>query len=340
MDRFNVVVHNDKVQNVSATLTHVVDCITNNKDTFLFIDESPDLACVRLGKEYFIDVLKRLCDKFAYPQNKISIEIENLVQADCWPNIKRCYRSVDVFHGQDIAFRSDKKIVYKTAILVGGSRWPRLSLASYIHGNYKGDSLITYWQNLKDKKQPCYLYLDELYKNHMQKGIDSKFINQVSEFIKALPIHLKSGDKQDNTNTGYINFTEAYDLASWYNKFFCDVVCETVHNGQTFAFTEKSARCWLTKTPFLVFGPKNYLTNIRRLGFQTFGKFWNESYDKYDNADRILMMRKQIDHIHNIDLHTLTDMYWSDEMQNILENNYEVFKSLSQDKIKKVFDIN
>ena len=52
------------------------------------------------------------------------------------------------------------------------------------------------------------------------------------------------------------------------------------------------------------------------------------------------MMRKQIDHIHNIDLHTLTDMYWSDEMQNILENNYEVFKSLSKDKINKVFDIN
>ena len=225
-------------------------------------------------------------------------------------------------------------------MLVGGSRWPRLSIASYIHGNYQKDSLMTYWQNFKDTKQPCYLYLDELFKNHMQKGIDSKFIDQVLKFVKALPIHLKEDDKRHNKNTGYINFTEAYDLVPWYNKIFCDVVCETVHNGQTFAFTEKSARCWLTKTPFLVFGPKNYLTNIRRLGFQTFGKFWNESYDKYDNVDRIHMMQKQIDIIHKMDVDVLTDMYWSDEMQKILENNYEVFKSLSQDKIKKVFDIN
>ena len=52
------------------------------------------------------------------------------------------------------------------------------------------------------------------------------------------------------------------------------------------------------------------------------------------------MMQKQIDIIHKMDLDVLIDMYWSDEMQKILENNYEVFKSLSQDKIKKVFDIN
>lgn len=339
MNSFNVVVHNDKIQNVSATMSYVFDCIANNRDTFLFIDESPDLAFVLVGEEYFVTLLKKVCDTFNYSPNRIAIEIENLVQSDCWPNITKCYRSVDVLHGQGISFKFDKNIMYKTSMLVGGSRWPRLSIASYMYGNYKTDSLMTYWQNFKDTKQPCYLYLDELFKNHMQKGIDSKFIDQVSKFVEALPIHLKENDKHHNTNTGYINYTEAYDLVPWYNKIFCDVICETVHNGQTFAFTEKSARCWLTKTPFLVFGPRNYLANLRRLGFQTFGTFWNESYDRYDNADRILLIQDQIDHIHQMEYKQLTDLYWSDEMQNILENNLKVFKSLSKDKIKKVFDI-
>lgn len=339
MSNFNVVVHNEKIQNVSATISYVFECLLTDKDMFLLIDESPDLEQVCLGQEYFLSVLQKLCDKFKYKQDRISIEIENLVQSDCWPNIKRCYRSVDVLHGQNIAFEFDKKISYKTSLLVAGSRWPRLSIASYLYHNHRNDSLITYWQNLKDTKQPCYLYLDDLFKNHMQKGIDNDFIDRVNQFVQALPIHLEDSDKQENKNTGYISFTKAYEIMPWYNRIFCDVVCETVHNGQTFAFTEKSARCWLSKTPFLVFGPKNYLSNIRKLGFMTFGSFWSESYDRYENTDRINIIQKQIDHIHQMDYQQLTDLYWSDEMQNILENNNKVFQTLSQDKIRKVFDL-
>ena len=140
-------------------------------------------------------------------------------------------------------------------------------------------------------------------------------------------------------NIGFINYTEAYDLAPVYNNIFCDVVCETVHNGQTFAFTEKSARCWMTKTPFLVFGPRNYLTNIRRLGFQTFETFWSEDYDKYDNVTRILKMQKQIDRIHQMDYVQLEKMYLSTEMCKIVENNYQVFKNLTREQIQKVFNI-
>ena len=339
MSSFNILVYNDKILNVSDTITYVTDCLLGDKDIFLFIDESPDLEHLLLGEELLLTLLEKLCSKFNYPQKRISIEIENLVQSACWPNITRCYRSVDVFHGQNIDFKTDKRIDYKTSIFIGGSRWPRLSIASYILKNYRVDSLITYWQNLKDKKQSCYLYLDDLFKHHMQKGVDPQFIAQVKNFIKALPLHLEPSDRDNNINTGYINFTEAYNLLPWYNKVFCDVVCETVHNGQTFAFTEKSARCWMTKTPFLVFGPKNYLMNIRKLGFQTFGKFWDEGYDRYDNATKIICIQKQIDSIHRMNHKQLEDLYYSSEMQSILENNLEVFKSLNRDKIKKVFNI-
>ena len=94
----------------------------------------------------------------------------------------------------------------------------------------------------------------------------------------------------------------------------------------------------MTKTPFLVFGPKHYLANIRKLGFQTFGSFWNENYDNYDNATRIILIQKQIDRIHQLEYPQLEEMYNSTEMQKVLDNNEKVFRSLSVDQIRKVFN--
>jgi len=339
MNNFNIKVQNDKILNVADTLAYILDCMSKNHDIFLFIDESPDLATVMLGEETLVRLLTTLCEKSNYSPNRISIEIENLVQSDCWPNITRCYRSSDVFHGQDIDFNVEKKLKYKTSLFVGGSRWPRLWLGSHLYNKYKNDSLITYWQNLKDMSQPCYLYLDELFKNHMLQGLDYNFIDKVKDFIKALPLHLQPNDREKNNNGGYIDFTEAYKLIPQYNQVFCDVVCETVHNGQTFAFTEKIARCWMTKTPFLVFGARGYLSNLRKLGFMTFESFWEENYDRYDNATRILLLQRQIDHIHHMDYNMLEKIYHSKEMQTILDNNYRVFKSLDREKILRAFDI-
>ncbi len=339
MSSFNICVHNDKISNVSETIAYILDCVLADRNIDLFIDESPDLEFVEIGEENFVGFLKKLCEQFKYPRERISIEIENLVQSDCWPNLKRSYISVDVLYAQKIDFRCEKELKYKTSLFVGGSRWPRLSLGSYLYERYKDDSLITYWQNLKDTNQSCHLHLDDLFKHHMQKGVDAKFIDQVQNFLKALPLHLQDSDRQFNKNIGFINYTEAYDLAPLYNNIFCDVVCETVHNGQTFAFTEKSARCWMTKTPFIVFGPRNYLANLRRLGFKTFETFWSEDYDKYDNVTRILSMQKQIDRIHQMDYGQLQKMYLSAEMCDIVENNYQVFKNLTREQILKVFNI-
>jgi len=331
---FNIKVQNETILNDKETLLYIIKQHMGDKNIDLFIDESPALENVMLGQTTLIEWLTDFCEKFSVPKERIKIKIENLVQQNVWPNIQRCYGSIDVFHGQDIDFECNKKILYNTSIFIGGSRWPRLALASYIYKFHRKSSLMTYWQHLKDNNQPAYLYLDDLLKH---VDVDSELIERCCDFIDQLPIHIEESDLVQNNNGGFINFTEAYDLCKYYNSIFCDVVCETVHNGTTFAFTEKIARCWLTKTPFLVFGPRNYLQNLKRLGFLTFDKFWNEDYDGLDNKNRIVFMQRQIDYISSLDIKKLESIYFGDEMQDILRNNYEVFMELDQPTIEKVF---
>jgi hypothetical protein len=344
MSAFNIKVQNDRITNVTDTLIYLSNCTTNNREASFFIDESPDLECVCIGEELFIDFLRSFCDRCSFDPKKISIEIENLIQSECWPNLAKCYRSVDVFYGQSVDFKCNKDIKYKSSLFVGGSRWPRLSLASFLYANYRDDSLITYHQSLKDRNQPCYLYMDDLFKYHMLQGVDNNLLEQVKDFVGALPLHLDQDDHKGNDcitevkNLGYINFDQAYKLVPWYNQVYCDIVCETVHNGQTFAFTEKIARCWLTKTPFLAFAPKNYLANLRRLGFETFDLFWSEHYDNYENVNRIKMIQGLIKQIHGMNLKELGQIYQSSAMQKILDNNLRVFKSLTQEKILDCFN--
>ena len=335
MNKFNIKVQNDNIINDKEFLLYLFDCIYNKNKVELFIDESPDLECICLGHMYLIDFLEDVCQKFSIDKKDIAIKIENLIQSNCWPNIERCYESIDVFHGQNVEHKVDKTFKYKTSILVGGSRWPRLALASFLYKYYADDSLITYWQNLKDKNQPCYLYIDDVFKYF--NPVNESFIKQIKEFIAVLPLHLESKDREKNNNGGFINFTESYELVHQYNNIFCDIICETVHNGSTFAFTEKIARCWLTKTPYIAFGPKNYLNNLKKLGFQSFAKFWNEAYDQHSNSRRIIMMQQLIKYIHTMNYKTIDKLYA--EMQDVLDNNYKVFKSLTQEQIKKAFNI-
>lgn len=38
--------------------------------------------------------------------------------------------------------------------------------------------------------------------------------------------------------------------------------------------------------PMLVYGPRNFLKNLQRLGFKTYADFWDESYDQFDGPLR------------------------------------------------------
>lgn len=71
---------------------------------------------------------------------------------------------------------------------------------------------------------------------------------------------------------------------SIYNKTAFSAVAETCYNDDFSFFTEKTSKPIIAKRLFVMFAGRNYLSNLRKLGFKTFDTIIDESYDDEDNA--------------------------------------------------------
>ena len=80
--------------------------------------------------------------------------------------------------------------------------------------------------------------------------------------------------------------------------------------GTTFFATEKTTRPLLGRKPMIVYGPKDYLNNLRQLGFKTWSSCWDETYDHYTEARRWQAMQETINNILSLP---------SDEYQTVIE---------------------
>ena len=87
------------------------------------------------------------------------------------------------------------------------------------------------------------------------------------------------------------------DLLKFYDQFDIEIVAESYTRGLTFFPTEKTVRPIMMAKPILVYGPSDYLANLRNLGFETYGHLWDESYDKLEGVDRWKSMKQVIDSI-------------------------------------------
>jgi len=69
-------------------------------------------------------------------------------------------------------------------------------------------------------------------------------------------------------------------------KYLFEITFETMTRGFTFTPSEKTVRTIVAQKPLVVYAPKNFLENLRKLGFETFGSLWDESYDLLEGPER------------------------------------------------------
>jgi hypothetical protein len=151
-------------------------------------------------------------------------------------------------------------------------------------------------------------------------NISSEAINS---FAARLPLVL---DNETNINQ------MCQDLGNvsrpYYQNSLISLITETNFTENEVTLTEKSYKPIKEKHPFIIVGVNGALKGLRKAGFKTFGEFWNESYDEFqDPARRMQAIRNIIAEIATWDNDKILD--FKRRVKPILEHNYNVLKNSS-----------
>jgi DNA modification methylase len=85
------------------------------------------------------------------------------------------------------------------------------------------------------------------------------------------------------------------------------------------------------RRPFIVYGSKHFLTNMHKLGFKTFSRWWDEGYDTDPESSRYHGIVNNINWILQQNHHTIQQ--WWTEMKSILDYNVAVLQNLTNQQI-------
>ena len=91
--------------------------------------------------------------------------------------------------------------------------------------------------------------------------------------------------------------------------------------------------------PFIYVGARHSLQMLKELGFRTFDKFIDESYDDVkDNYDRLESIAKEVDRLCGLSLEELHDLYHDNF--DIIEHNYNhlLNYATNNNMHKQIFD--
>lgn len=186
---------------------------------------------------------------------------------------------------------------------------------------------------------------DELKKNNWfdlekLRSEDPKRYKKITAGVEYLYDNVLSIDiKLDAVNVQEFNevFIPGSSAPQWsidflqsYRSCFCAVVNETRYAQPFGYFSEKTLTAMFSRLPFVLVAPPKSLQYLKELGFKTFDRWWDESYDQEeDHYRRILKIFDIIDYINSKSIEELKTIY--SEMTDILEHNISVIKSLPYD---------
>lgn len=194
------------------------------------------------------------------------------------------------------------------ALLIGRPSWGRLVLASHMYDQHRSKSVCSFHYSANDRDKAHHLELDRV----MSECPDR--LLAIANFLQQCPLTLEQGYLRPPITTEMNSI-----ISRIYTDFFLDIVTETYVAGLSFYPTEKTLRPLINHTPALFFAPPGYLANLRRLGFQTWSKYWSEDYDSLEGYDRIQAIQQIVDSIAQLDQKKLYSM-WQD-MRPILIHN-------------------
>jgi len=196
---------------------------------------------------------------------------------------------------------TQQDISKKFLLLNGKDKPSRKLITSYVAGTALDDSIISYREPIKSTKTK-------------------------QEYVKIY------GDYKKQTKAGLQHLQQSTELVAPINTLmqnvFCRIVTETNFERPYQNFSEKTVDTIRLGKPFILVAPYRTLSLLKQLGFKTFDKWWDESYDMQINPEkRLRKIIKVIDKISNLSYNELNTMYR--DMRPVLEHNLLVLNSCS-----------
>jgi len=202
---------------------------------------------------------------------------------------------------------------------------------AYVSWQYNVDSKLlekTAWAT----KEDCDKYVPGLYDtliNRIEKlnavaplcvdipaSQSTKVQDQAGHYF---PEHCESKKFSEGLNPVAIN-EQHQPLDKLYKHTFCSVVTESRFAQPTSNYSEKVYWPMQYKTPFIMVAPPYTLQYMKEMGFKTFDKWWDESYDTTTNhLQRFKKICDLIDYIETLSYDELFEMH--KDMYGVLEHN-------------------
>ena len=157
----------------------------------------------------------------------------------------------------------------------------------------------------------------------------NEYINEIKE---TLPSRIYDKSNEEHNPYYYVTrFHPQVTLDSW-----IQIISETYFYDDypTLFVSEKTFKAITSSQPFIIMGNKNSLVELKKLGYKTFGDFWDESYDSMEGCDRmdaIIQLLKDIDSIDN-------KLEWFVGMKDILEHNKNLLRKNFVNHIPYVYE--
>lgn len=134
-----------------------------------------------------------------------------------------------------------------------------------------------------------------------------------------------------------INMAMEYETPWPYKASFWNVITETLYAEKTLFISEKIWKPMMNFQPFIVLGNPGTLALLRRLGYLTFSKWIDESYDQIeDPAERFLHAMVQVRHLCAMTPQRL--QHQRKEMEFALFHNRNYFLSKKDTALKSYYD--
>jgi hypothetical protein len=174
------------------------------------------------------------------------------------------------------------------------------------------------------KRHKYFLSLNRSPRLHRSKLFDYLKENDLLEYGYVSFVWRDYFVDSELTTSAEDNQAGAFIEREYFEDSYFNIVTETWFYEKSLFLTEKIFKSIIYFQPFLLFGGAHSLKLFRDLGYKTFDKIIDESYDDEENNDkRFNMVISELNRLCKIPIEEIHDMYLS--VRDILEHNYNHF---------------